>query len=56
MKGQQRQELIDKISAEIHSDVSPVGIDAKKTHVLILLQLAELKEELKELRGLIESK
>jgi hypothetical protein len=56
MEAQQRQDLIEKISKEIHSDKSPVGIDAKKTHVLILLQLAELKEEIKELKGLIESK
>ena len=30
------QELYDKIGREIHSDSSPVGIDAKKTHILIL--------------------
>jgi archaellum component FlaC len=56
MNIEQRQELIEKISKEIHSDKSPVGIDAKKTHVLILLQIAELKEEIKELKVLMESK
>ena len=36
----------EKIAAEIHSDQSPVGIDAKKTHILILHQLQELKRQL----------
>jgi len=36
----------EKIAAEIHSDKSPVGIDAKKTHILILHQLQQLKQQL----------
>lgn len=36
----------EKIAAEIHSDQSPVGIDAKKTHILILHQLQQLKQQL----------
>ena len=36
----------DEIAAVIHSDASPVGIDAKKTHILILNKLQELNERL----------
>lgn len=38
-----------QIEQEIHSDSSPVGIDAKKTHVLILHKLIEIEERLKAL-------
>jgi len=41
---------LQRIAAEIHSDSSPVGIDAKKTHVLILAKLEAIEKELKELR------
>ena len=34
------------IADEISSEESPVGIDAKKTHVMILHQLARLEERL----------
>lgn len=47
----------ERIAAEIHSPDSPVGIDAKKTHVLILHRLERieaclqrLKEQLDEAR------
>lgn len=36
----------DRIAAEIHSDNSPVGIDAKKTHILILHALERIEERL----------
>jgi hypothetical protein len=42
------KELFDKISKEIHSDTSPVGIDAKKTHIMILLKLEQIMDELKK--------
>ena len=32
----------NEIAKVIHSDKSPVGIDAKKTHILILNKLQEL--------------
>ncbi len=32
----------NQIASVIHSDNSPVGIDAKKTHILILKALGEL--------------
>ena len=37
----------ESIAALIHSDASPVGIDAKKTHILILNKLSEISERLK---------
>ena len=46
MKLKIEKELFDAIAAEIHSDNSPVGIDAKKTHVLILQKLLELEKRL----------
>jgi len=36
-----KKKLFDAIAEEIHSDKSPVGIDAKKTHVLILEKLIQ---------------
>ena len=42
-------ELYDKIAKEIHSDTSPVGIDAKKTHILILQMLMKIEERLDRL-------
>ena len=46
------QKTFDEIAEVIHSDNSPVGIDAKKTHILILNKLQEITERLK----LIEKK
>ena len=40
------KKLYDDIANEIHSDKSPVGIDAKKTHVLILQKLLQLEKRL----------
>ena len=37
------------IEAEIASDTSPVGIDAKKTHVMILHKLSQIEKRLTEL-------
>ena len=41
----------ERISALIHSDSSPVGIDAKKTHVLILHKLTQIEERLAKLEA-----
>ena len=38
-----------EIEAEIASDASPVGIDAKKTHVLILHRLEQIERRLEAL-------
>ena len=43
------QTQYDKIAAEIHSDSSPVGIDAKKTHILILALLTDIDQRLKRI-------
>ena len=37
----------EEIARIIHSDESPVGIDAKKTHILILNKLAEINDRLR---------
>ena len=39
------------IEQEIASVESPVGIDAKKTHVMILHQLAEIERRLASIEG-----
>lgn len=39
------------IEAEIGSDSSPVGIDAKKTHVMILHQLRRIEARLARIEG-----
>ena len=36
----------ERIAAQIVSEDSPVGIDAKKTHVMILLALERLEKRL----------
>ena len=43
------KEEYDKIAEMIHSDDSPVGIDAKKTHILILHKLMEIEKRLEAL-------
>jgi len=40
------KEAYEKIAEMIHSDKSPVGIDAKKTHILILHKLMEIEKRL----------
>jgi hypothetical protein len=40
-----------RIADEISSDSSPVGIDAKKTHVLILHKLMEIEKRLERLES-----
>jgi uncharacterized protein (UPF0335 family) len=41
--------VFDEIAKEIHSDASPVGIDAKKTHIIILEKLLQLEERLERI-------
>ena len=55
MKESKKQALLEEISKAIHSDESPVGIDAKKTHIMILMELAEIKEELKAMKLKMEN-
>lgn len=42
------------IAAEIASDDSPVGIDAKKTHIIILHQLARIEQRLARIEEVLD--
>ena len=48
-------ELYEKIAKEIHSDSSPVGIGAKKTHILILQSLMKINERLDRIEQRLEN-
>ncbi len=48
------KKVYENIAKEIHSDESPVGIDAKKTHILILDKLIKLEAGLKSIQEDIE--
>ena len=41
-----KNDLFDSIAKVIESDSSPVGIDAKKTHVIIIEKLMRIEERL----------
>ncbi|CAN5819862.1 hypothetical protein BH23GEM6_BH23GEM6_08690 [soil metagenome] len=49
------QEEFERIAAEIGSDDSMVGIDAKKTHVMILHALRDIQERLARIERRIDS-
>lgn len=49
MKTDISDEAYGEILEQIKSDESPVGIDAGKTHVLILYKLQKIEERLKAL-------
>jgi hypothetical protein len=49
------QEAYRAIEREIANDESPVGIDAKKTHVLILHQLRMIEERLARIEAALRS-
>ncbi len=49
------KELFDQIAQQIHSDSSPVGIDAKKTHIIILAKLMELDKRLQDIETKLEN-
>ncbi len=44
----------EQIAADIHSDTSPVGIDAKKTHILILHMLQQLEARLERIEKQVD--
>lgn len=56
MKFEIDSKTYEEIAKVIHSDESPVGIDAKKTHILILNKLQELNERLDRLEQEIKKK
>ena len=43
-----------EIAELIHSDTSPVGIDAKKTHILILHKLMALEKRLDRIEAAVK--
>jgi len=45
------KEVTERIASEIHSDESPVGIDAKKTHILILAQLEKMQSDIEIIKN-----
>lgn len=45
------EDIRDQIEREIQSDSSPVGIDAKHTHVLILHKLTDIVRRLERLEA-----
>lgn len=55
MEGVSKEEF-EKLAKMIHSDSSPVGIDAKKTHILILHKLDEILTRIEKLEKAQESK
>lgn len=48
-------EEYERIAKEIESAASPVGIDAKKTHVMILHMLSEIDARLQRLEERLQS-
>lgn len=50
------EEAYQAIIKEIESDTSPVGIDAKKTHALILYKLEQIMQRLDKLEQSVEIK
>ena len=49
------EDVYRTIEATIESDSSPVGIDAKKTHVLIIHQLRRIEERLRRVEEALAS-
>jgi len=49
-----KKEVYEEIAKVIHSDKSPVGIDAKKTHIIILNKLQEITERLERIEKKLE--
>ena len=48
------QKTYDEIAELIHSDGSPVGIDAKKTHILIIHKLTQIEKRLEALEKSVD--
>ena len=49
-----RESDYERIEAAIADDASPVGIDAKKTHVIILHILLDLQDRLDRIESRLE--
>ena len=50
------ERLYQEIAKEISSEASPVGIDAKKTHIVILQKLISIEARLANLEASLASK
>jgi hypothetical protein len=50
------QDTYRSIEIEIASDSSPVGIDAKKTHIMILHQLRVMGERLERIEAALRAR
>lgn len=55
MSDQQTDEQYGEIKAMISSDESVVGIDAKKTHIIIIQKLNELSKRLDRIEQKLDS-
>ena len=47
-------DIFASIEREISSETSPVGIDAKKTHIIILHKLQEIQERLRRIEARLD--
>lgn len=47
-------DIVVSIEREISSETSPVGIDAKKTHIIILHKLLEIDERLRRIEATLD--
>jgi hypothetical protein len=47
-------DIFTSIAREISSEASPVGIDAKKTHIIILHKLQKIEERLVRIEAGLE--
>jgi len=45
------QQIREEIASVISSDNSPVGIDAKETHIIIIYKLMQIEKRLTALEG-----
>lgn len=48
------QDIYTSVESEISSEASPVGIDAKKTHIILLHKLQEIEARLKRIEAKME--
>ncbi len=47
-------DIFTSIEREISSESSPVGIDAKKTHIIVLHKLQEIEERLRRIEAKLD--
>lgn len=50
------EKTFEEIAKIIHSDKSPVGIDAKKTHIIILNKLQEISDRMERIEEQLKVK